>query len=182
MAKSEKRWIMTVSHINTKQLSDKEYKDKQPDKQPIKQKKRQRYDYPALKQEFFNSDIAEIKSFLDSKWIGEKINETKTKWWTKEKQEYKKKIAQRTIEKTIERESTKLSQKIDVDKLIRMKHDFFDTIDMAIEQMQSADKVNMKDLIAWLNAIKTELGETTSINQNKNETEITWMNINFTWV
>ena len=60
----------------------------------------------------------------------------------------KEKTAQKTIEKIIERESTKLSQQIDVDKLIRMKHEFFDTIDMAIDQMQNSDKVNMKDLIA----------------------------------
>ena len=94
----------------------------------------------------------------------------------------KEKTAQRTIEKIIEKESTKLSQKIDVDKLIRMKHEFFDTIDMAIDQMQNSDKVNMKDLIAWLNAIKTELWETTQINQNKNDTEITGMNIKITGV
>ena len=94
----------------------------------------------------------------------------------------KEKTAQKTIEKIIEKESTKLSQKIDVDKLIRMKNAFFDTIDMAIEQMQSSDKVNMKDLIAWLNAIKTELWETTQINQNKNETEITGMNVKITGV
>lgn len=181
MAKSEKHWIMTVSHINTKQLSDKEYKDKQPDQKPIKQW-RTKYDYANLKQEFFKSDINNIKSFLNSLWIGEKINEKYTKWWTKEKQEYKKKIAQKTIEKSIERESTKLSQQIDIDKLIDMKHRFFDTIDMAIDQMQDQERVNMKDVIAWLNAIKTELWETTSINQNKNETEITWMNVKFTWV
>ena len=94
----------------------------------------------------------------------------------------KEKTAQKTIEKMVEKESTKLSQQIDVDKLIRMKHEFFDTIDMAIDQMQNSDKVNMKDLIAWLNAIKTELWETTQINQNKNETEITGMNIKITGV
>ncbi len=149
-----------------------------------KWEKKQRflYDYPALKLEFLKSEFDEVDSFLAHKWLTKKINRKDTKWWTKDKKAMKEKTAQKTLEKMIERESTKLSQQIDVDKLIRMKHEFFDTIDMAIDQMQNADKVNMKDLIAWLNAIKTELWETTQINQNKNETEITWMNINFTWV
>lgn len=148
-----------------------------------KTKWKQKYDYASLKQEFLKSDYLEVKAFITAKWLSYNSERNKrTRWWTKEKKAMKEKTAQKTIEKIIEKESTKLSQKIDVDKLIRMKHDFFDTIDMAIDQMQNSDKVNMKDLIAWLNAIKTELWETTQINQNKNETEITGMNIKITGV
>lgn len=148
-----------------------------------KTKGKHKYDFASLKLEFMKSDFDEVKAFFTDKGlIFNSDMVRKTKGRSKEKKENKKKIAQRTIEKTIERESTKLSQQIDVNKLIRMKNEFFDTIDMAIDQLQNSDKVNMKDLILWLNAIKTELGETTSINQNKNETEITWMNIKFTWV
>lgn len=148
-----------------------------------KTKWKQKYDYASLKQEFLKSDYLEVKSFLSDKWVAYNTRRREnTKWWTKDKKAMKEKTAQKTIEKIIEKESTKLSQQIDVDKLIRMKHEFFDTIDMAIDQLQNSDKVNMKDLILWLNAIKTELWETTQINQNKNETEITGMNVKITGV
>lgn len=148
-----------------------------------KTKWKQKYDYPSLKQEFMKSDYLEVKQFITDKWIAyNQETRVRTKWWTKEKKAMKEKLAQRTIEKTIERESTKLSQQIDVDKLIRMKNDFINTIDLEIQKLQASNKINMRDVVTWLNAIKTELGETTSINQNKNETEITWMNITFTWV
>jgi len=54
---------MTVSHININQISDKEYKEKQPDKQPIKNRK-SKYDYAVLKQEFMQSDIDDTREFI----------------------------------------------------------------------------------------------------------------------
>lgn len=128
-----------------------------------------KYDYAKLKAEFMQSDIDNIKSFLNSKWIGNKINETKTTWWTEEKQQYKQRLAQRAIEKTLEKQATQLSAKIPIERLIRMKSDFFDLIDQAIDWMQQKDNVDIEKVIKWLNAIKTELWEPTTVAKNENE-------------
>jgi hypothetical protein len=53
--------------------------------------------------------------------------------------------------------------------LIRMKTDFFDLIDQAIDWMQQKDNVDIEKVIKWLNAIKTELWEPTTVAKNENE-------------
>lgn len=172
MAKSEKHWIMTVSHININQISDKEYKEKQPDKQPIKQWK-YKYDYAALKQEFMQSEIEDTREFIRQR-LGKdtaknKQLATKTKWWTKEKQRYKQKLAEKAIAKSLEKQANQLSAKIPLDRLVRMKSDFFDLIDQAIDTMMSQKNVEIDKVIKWLNAIKTELWEPTTVAKNENE-------------
>lgn len=179
--KVEKHWIMTVARINTSQLNEDQWDDSIA-KQPIEKKWRKRYDYPALKLEFFQSEFDEVDSFMNHKGLTTKINRKDTKGWTQDKKKFKQKIVEKALEKTLKNKAKELSAKIDVDKLIRMKNEFFDTIDLAISQMKESERINMQDVIKWLNAIKTELGETTQINQNKNETEITWVNIKITWV
>lgn len=130
---------------------------------------KQKYDYASLKAEFMQSEFDNIKSFLDSKWIGNKINEMKTKGRTDEKKKYKQRLAQRAIEKSIEKQATQLSAKIPIERLIRMKTDFFDLIDQAIDWMQQKDNVDIEKVIKWLNAIKTELWEPTTVAKNENE-------------
>lgn len=130
---------------------------------------KQKYDYASLKAEFMQSEFDNIKSFLDSKWIGNKINEMKTKGRTDEKKKYKQRLAQRAIEKTLEKQATQLSAKIPIERLIRMKTDFFDLIDQAIDWMQQKDNVDIEKVIKWLNAIKTELWEPTTVAKNENE-------------
>lgn len=169
--KTEKKWIMTVSHINTKQLSEKEYKEKQPDKQPIKNRK-SKYDRPALKQEFMQSDVDEVQAFLRWKF-GEKLAtssmKNNCKWRVKEKQRYKQKLAEKAIAKSLEKQANQLSAKIPLDRLVRMKSDFFDLIDQAIDTMMSQENVEIDKVIKWLNAIKTELWEPTTVAKNENE-------------
>jgi len=168
----EKHWIMTIDRINIKQLSEKEYKEKQPDKQPIKQWK-SKYDYAVLKQEFMQSDIDDTREFIKQR-LGKdtaKNNQLarKTTWWTKEKQRYKQKLAEKAIAKSLEKQANQLSAKIPLDRLVRMKSDFFDLIDQAIDTMMAQDNVEIDKVIKWLNAIKTELWEPTSVSKNENE-------------
>ena len=93
----------------------------------------------------------------------------RTKGRTKEKKEYKQRLAQRANEKSIEKQATQLSAKIPIERLIRMKTDFFDLIDQAIDWMQQKDNVDIEKVIKWLNAIKTELWEPTTVAKNENE-------------
>lgn len=132
----------------------------------VKQKK----DYASLKQEFMQSDIPEVKWFLLSKSIPyDRYAREWTKWWTKEKKAMKQKIIQKAIEKRAEKEAAELSAKIPLERLYRMKWDFFDLIDQAIDWMQQKDNVDIEKVIKWLNAIKTELWEPTTVNKNEND-------------
>ena len=132
---------------------------------------KQKYDYASLKAEFMKSDIDEVQVFLRWKF-GDKIAKSSMKnqceWWTKEKKAMKQKITEKAIEKTIQKQAEELSAKIPMDRLIRMKTDFFDLIEAAIQWMQWKDNVDIDKVIKWLNAIKTELWEPTSVNKNDN--------------
>lgn len=134
---------------------------------------KQKYDYASLKAEFMQSEIEDVRNFIKQRLNQDTaINKqlaTKTKWWTEEKKQYKQKLAQRAIEKTLEKQATQLSAKIPIERLIRMKTDFFDLIDQAIDWMQQKDNVDIEKVIKWLNAIKTELWEPTTVAKNENE-------------
>ncbi len=132
-----------------------------------------KYDYASLKAEFMQSEIEDVRNFIKQRLNQDTtINKQlaiKTKWWTNEKKQYKQKLAQRAIEKTLEKQATQLSAKIPIERLIRMKTDFFDLIDQAIDWMQQKDNVDIEKVIKWLNAIKTELWEPTTVAKNENE-------------
>lgn len=134
---------------------------------------KQKYDYASLKAEFMQSEIEDVTNFIKQRlWKDTAKNSqlaTKTKWWTDEKKQYKQRLAQRAIEKSIEKQATQLSAKIPIERLIRMKTDFFDLIDQAIDWMQQKDNVDIEKVIKWLNAIKTELWEPTTVAKNENE-------------
>jgi hypothetical protein len=119
------------------------------------------------------SEIEDVTNFIKQRlWKDTAKNSqlaTKTKWWTEEKKQYKQRLAQRAIEKTLEKQATQLSAKIPIERLIRMKTDFFDLIDQAIDWMQQKDNVDIEKVIKWLNAIKTELWEPTTVAKNENE-------------
>jgi len=131
-----------------------------------------KYDFAKLKQEYFNSDIDEISNFLKEKY-GEKLaksNQIKnnTLGRSKEKQAYKQKIVDMAIEKSAKKSANDLTKAIPLERLIQMKLDFFDLIEMAIERIPKARKMDMDQIVKGLNAIKTELGEPTKVTTNTN--------------
>lgn len=131
-----------------------------------------KYDFASLKQEFFESDIDEVSNFLKEKY-GDKLaksNQIKnnTLGWSKEKKEYKQKIVDMAIEKSAKKSANDLTKAIPLERLIQMKLDFFDLIEMAIERIPKARKMDMDQIVKGLNAIKTELGEPTKVTQNTN--------------
>ena len=61
---------------------------------------KQKRDYDKIKMEFMLSDFDEVKSYITHKWIIYNAEWTRrTKWWTKEKQEYKQKIYEKALKK-----------------------------------------------------------------------------------
>lgn len=124
------------------------------------------YDRQALKLEFFQSDIDEVKWFFGEKWV--KYNSkiwTNTKGRAKEKQEYKDKILQKALERRAKEEAKNLE--IPVDKLMKAKKAVIWLFMQKVEKelWQKDPNINVKEFDKILKIIKTELGEPTNISK-----------------
>ena len=143
----------------------------------------QKYDLVKLKKDFFASDYTDVKSFLASLWIAQKINTIKTKWWSKEKKELKEKAAEKALRKA----ETKLAEKLEPSSEFLLWN-ISKAIELSarkLEQMEENDKINVKDLntIRWMNRIQnwqptTYVKEESDVNQN---IRIEWIHIVMWW-
>jgi len=129
---------------------------------------KQKYDWIALKLEFFQSDIDEVESYLSQKWI-------KRNWWgiakqtkgrAKEKQAYKEKILQQALERRAKEEAKNLE--IPMDQLKKAKKTVLWLLMKKLQQVIDWGDINVKEQEKILKMIKTELWEPTSISKNDN--------------
>ena len=74
---------------------------------------RTKYDLVKLKQDFFSSEYSDVKSFLRSLWIAEKINTMKTKGRNKEKREHREKVLAKAMNKAITKQANELEIPMD---------------------------------------------------------------------
>lgn len=139
----------------------------------------QKYDLVKLKKDFFASDYTDVKSFLASLWIAQKINTIKTKWWSKEKKELKEKAAEKALRKA----ETKLAKKLEPSSefLLWNINKAIELTARKLEQMEEKDSINVKDLnTIWsMNRIQnwqptTYVKEESDVNQN---VRIEWIHI-----
>lgn len=126
------------------------------------------YDRQALKLEFFQSDIDEVKVFMETKYGQWKRNWTmnkNTRGRSKEKQEYKDKILQQVLERRAKEEAKNLE--IPVDKLMKAKKAVIWLFMQKVEKKlsQKEPNINVKEFDKILKIIKTELGEPTNISK-----------------
>lgn len=124
-----------------------------------------KYDYNALKLEFFQSDFDEVQAFFEHKWSNPKNwNILKnTKGWAKEKKEWKWKIIEKALEEQLKKEAKDLS--LPIWFLMKAKKN---AIIKIAKQITEDKLMSMKDLVRWLWTIKTELWEPTKITKNEN--------------
>lgn len=124
-----------------------------------------KYDYNALKLEFFQSDFDEVQAFFEHKWSNPKNwNILKnTKGRAKEKVEYKKKIVEKALEINAQKQAKSLE--LTVEFLKKAKKNALIKI---AKQITEDNLMSMKDLVRWLWTIKTELWEPTKITKNEN--------------
>lgn len=124
-----------------------------------------KYDFNALKLEFFQSDFDEVQAFFEYKWSNWKNwNILKnTKGRAKEKAEYKKKIVEKALEMNAQKKAKSL--KVTMEFLQKAKKNALIKI---AKQITEDDLITMKDLVIWLWTIKTELWEPTKITKNEN--------------
>ena len=131
----------------------------------------QKYDLVKLKKEFMASDYTDVKSFLRSLGIAQKINTIKTKWWSKEKRELKAKSA----DKALKQVENKLAKQLEPSTEFLLWN-IMKAIELSwrkLEQMEEKDQINVKDLntIRWMNRIQnwqptTYVKEESEVNQN----------------
>lgn len=138
-----------------------------------------KHDYPALKMEFFQSDIDEVKVFIESKFGQWKWNwnfNKNTRWWTKEKQQYKDKILAKALEKNALKQANELEVPVDTLKKAKKK-----AIIKIINYLNK--ELNPSDMEKVVKMIKTELGEPTtySKNENLNMEKFEWIHIIWKW-
>lgn len=131
-----------------------------------------KYDYNALKLEYFKSDIDEIKWFRIDKGLNYNSRvATMTKWRWQEKQKRRDEI----VAKALEREKNKISKKLEIPV-----EDLFKTKKQALEVMKAKlnqyikqingnpeeANISMKELEKIRKMTKVELWEPTIVQQN----------------
>lgn len=135
------------------------------------------YDWTQLKLDFFASDYDDVKGFMAELWSLYDWNCRKqTKWRAKEKEEYKKKILDKALERRMKEEAKKLE--VPIEALMKWKKE---AIESLLEDIVKKKwKLNASDKIKILNALKTELWEPTTIakSDNKQEIQATWPLVN----
>lgn len=143
-----------------------------------------KYDYNALKLEYFMSNIDEIKWFRIDKGLNYNSRvATMTKWRWQEKQERKNKI----VEKALERKKNEIAKKLEipVEDLFKTKKQTIELMKVKLNQYLkkvNADPedapINMKDLEKIWKMTKVELWEPTIVAQNTGTIDA---NLNTSW-
>ena len=138
------------------------------------------FDYNALKLEYFQSEIDEIKGFWVAKGLkyNSKVGEhTKGRW--QEKQKRKDKI----LEKALERQKNQIAKKLEipVEDLFKIKKDVIELMKHKLKQYSQKVElavdgedvsINTKDLEKIRKVAKVELGEPMIVTKNEWKTTI----------
>lgn len=142
-----------------------------------------KYDRPALKLEFFQSEIDEIKSFFTDKWLPYNSEIRKrTNWRPTEKKKHKEKIVEKAIERNAEKQAKELQ--VPLEDLMKWKKAI---LQLLLKQVSRYVKSNQEDkdpldIDVWdaekiMKMFKTELWEpaTISSNFNINTNKVEWL-------
>lgn len=135
---------------------------------------KQKYDYNKIKMEFMQSDFDEVKWFLLDKWVIYNSRwTTRTKWWAKEKQEYKNKIVEKALLKNAEKTANNLE--LPMEQLTIAKKN---AVVKVIQKMMWND-LDMADMERAIKILRTELWLPNSYakNENTNIDRIEWIHI-----
>lgn len=139
---------------------------------------KQKYDYSALKLEFIKSDFDEIKSFITHKWLKYSAERwRRTKWWAKEKLEYKNQIVEKALLKNAEKTANSLE--LPMEQLTIAKKN---AVVKVIQKMMGND-LDMSDMERAIKILRTEMWLPNSYakNENTNIDRIEWIHIVLWW-
>lgn len=127
----------------------------------------QKINWIEIKQKYFESDIIEVKDFLSTlkalsyKQLINGNTKLKTRGWRSEKEqiitENNKRITEKVLSESVNNADLTTSQ----ETLLKIKKLAINSIGKRISDNNAA--LTMSELVNGLNAIKTELGETTNV-------------------
>lgn len=125
-----------------------------------------KYNWSELKLQYLQSERDDVTGFFQENlgikltwWIREKI-----KWWAKEKQAYKEKIIQKALEESAKKKAKELQIPIETLQLWKKNA----LVGIMNDLTKKSDKLSISDKVKWLNALKTELWEPTTVSKNEN--------------
>ena len=127
---------------------------------------KRKYDWSELKLQYFASEIDDVTSFLSQVWI-KTISwsyNKQVKWWAKEKEAWKQKIIEKALKRNLEKKAKSLE--IPVEVLQKSKKNAL--IHIMNDLTKNGARMKMRDRVVWLNALKTELWEPTTVSKNEN--------------
>ena len=136
-----------------------------------------KYDYNALKLEYFKSDIDEIKSFRLDKGL---TYSSRTREMTKGRWQEKQKRKDAIVEKALERQKNKIAKELEipVEDLFKIKKQVIDLMKRKLKKTEDDEEasMNMKELEKIRKVAKVELGEPTIVAKNEWKTtlETSW--------
>ena len=127
---------------------------------------KRKYDWTELKLQYFQSEIDDVKAFFQQLWSKQLDGNftKKTTWWAKEKQAYKEKIIKKALEENAKKRAKELQIPIETLQLWKKNALVWIMNDLT----KKSDKMSMSDKVKWLNALKTELWEPTTVSKNEN--------------
>ena len=142
------------------------------------------HDYSALKLEFFKSDFDEVKAFITDKWLIYNSERTKrTKWRTKEKEERKKLVVEKALQKQAEKQANELQ--VPLEDLMKWKKAILSLLLLQVSKYVKDSKsedwtlkdVDVSNAEKILRMFKTELWEPNTIwaNYNMNANKVEWL-------
>jgi len=133
---------------------------------------KQKYDWKALKLEFFASDYDEVKDFIRNKLgIYNRNAVQSTKWRAKDKQAYKQSIIDKALEERAKKDAKDLE--IPLEELKKAKKAVLWLLIRKITAViKNEDEISVSEQERLLKMIKTELWEPTTI--SKNDTVLKW--------
>ena len=135
-----------------------------------------KYDWSALKLEFFQSDIDEAKVFMEAKYGQWKWNWTmnkNTRGWAKDKEDYKNKIMEKALLLNANKQAKELE--IPMEQLWMAKRNAV----IKVIQLMMNKNMDINELERTIKIIRTEmwLPTTYSKNENLNTDKIEWIHI-----
>lgn len=153
----------------------------------IKMKTKTKYDRPALKLEFFQSDIDDVKPFFEQRYNKNTANNKQlanaTKWRAKEKQERKAKVVEKALQKQAEKQANELQ--VPLEDLMKWKKAILSLLLLQVSKYVKDSKsedwtlkdVDVSNAEKILRMFKTELWEPNTIwaNYNMNANKVEWL-------
>jgi len=138
---------------------------------------KQKYDWQKIKLEFMLSEFDDVQPFLKQRYNKDTAKNKQiadsTKWWWKEKQEYKQKIYQEALKRKWKETSKELSDKMERyemlwEEILQWMEDQFNELKQTTKKGEKKKKLYSNDIMNIWKIKRTEMWLPTNISKTEN--------------